>query len=243
MVRMFELLWKYQPAGDLQWSWADRLELCPREPDMLIYGVRLAGAASMRAWLAIYHRLQIIGRENLPAEESFVLVANHASHLDALCMLSALRVQTLHRAFPAAARDYFFVNLPRMWLSAVLVNATPFSRDHHLRQSLDICRRILAQPGNTLILFPEGTRSATGQLGAFRRGIGSLLAGTNVPVIPCALRGTARAWPKGAIFPRPLPVRLVIGKPRTYATLEPGHDSAVFVADDLRSAVEQLLCN
>jgi 1-acyl-sn-glycerol-3-phosphate acyltransferase len=240
---MFELNWQYEPATDLNWPLTDKLAACPREPDMLVYGLRLLTAMTLRIWLSTYHRLNIIGRENLPVSGSYVLVANHASHLDALCILSALKLSILRRAFPAAARDYFFVDLPRIAFSAVFINATPFSRESYLRHSLDICRHLLTQPGNILILFPEGTRSPTGQLGAFRRGIGSLVAGSNVPVIPCALQGAARAWPKGAIFPRPFPVRLMIGAARTYSSLEPCRESAEQIADDLRAAVEGLLCS
>lgn len=240
---MFDVPWQYEPAADLNRSLTDKLAACPREPDMLVYGLRLLAAVALRTALATYHRLRILGRENLPAAGSFVLVANHSSHLDALCLLSALPLRKLHRTFPAAARDYFFFNLPRIAFSAVFFNASPFSRDAHPRESMDTCRRILARPGNAMILFPEGTRSTTGKVAAFRRGIGSLAAGSNVPVIPCALQGTARAWPKGTRAPRPHAVRLIIGKARFYTTLTPSHESAEFVARDLQFAVEQLLCN
>jgi alpha-beta hydrolase superfamily lysophospholipase len=124
---MFELNWQYEPATDLNWPLTDKLAACPREPDMLVYGLRLLTAMTLRIWLSTYHRLNIIGRENLPVSGSYVLVANHASHLDALCILSALKLSILRRAFPAAARDYFFVDLPRIAFSAVFINATPFS--------------------------------------------------------------------------------------------------------------------
>lgn len=240
---MFELNWQYEPAADLNRSLTDKLAACPREPDMLVYGLRLLTAVTLRTWLTTYHRLSIVGRENLPASGSCVLVANHSSHLDALCILSSLKLRTLHRTFPAAARDYFFVNLPRLAFSAVFINATPFSRGAHPRESLNICRRLLAQPGSTLILFPEGTRSANGKLADFRRGIGTLVAGSSVPVLPCALQGAARAWPKGTMFPRPRRVRLVVGEPRSYAELRPCRESAERIAKDLHDAVERLLCS
>ena len=72
----------------------ERLRRFPREPDMLVYGLRMAAALLCRGWLRLYHRLSISGRENLPAEGSFVMVANHASHLDALCLLAALPMAT-----------------------------------------------------------------------------------------------------------------------------------------------------
>ena len=95
---------------------------------MLVYGLRATASLLTRGWLRAYHRLTVTGRDHLPSGESFVMVANHASHLDALCLLSALPLAKLHRAFPAAAQDYFFVNAPRVFLAAVVVNALPFQR-------------------------------------------------------------------------------------------------------------------
>jgi 1-acyl-sn-glycerol-3-phosphate acyltransferase len=191
----------------------------------------------VRCWLRLYHRLEIVGRENLPMEGSFVLVANHASHLDTLCLLAALPLRKLHRAFPAAAQDYFFVSVPRLAVAAIVVNALPFARQTHIRHSLDLCRQLLANPGNILILFPEGTRTATGTMGDFRPGIGQLIAGTNIPVVPCFLEGAFDAWPKGSHLPRPKKLRLRIGPARTYAAFPPGRDSAEQISADLRQAV------
>src|SRR5437899_647931 len=98
---------------------------------MLVYGTRLLAGLLLRGWLRCYHRLTIVGRENLPLDRSFVMVANHASHLDTLCLLSALPLSKLHCAFPAAAQDYFFVQVPRLFLAAVVVNALPFDRRVH----------------------------------------------------------------------------------------------------------------
>ena len=231
--------WSYDPARDLDQPLVERLRRFPREPDMLVYGVRLCSAALIRAWLGLFHRFRVLGRENLPTDGAFVLVANHASHLDALCLLAALRTRDLHRAFPAAAQDYFFISVPRVMLSAVVVNALPFDRRNEPQRSLAICRHMLERR-SILLLFPEGTRSVTGDLGEFKPGIGFILAGTSHPVLPCYLEGSHRAWPKSAWFPRPRHVRLTIGKPRSYANLQPDKGSALRIARDLKEAVQAL---
>src|SRR5437588_1623516 len=232
--------WHYEPAQDLEQPLIQRLRHFPREPDMLIYGARVTAAVIIRAWLRVYHRLKIIGRENLPKDCSFVLVANHASHLDTLCLLSALPMHKLHRAFPAAARDYFFVKMPRLFIAAVVVNALPFDRTVHIRQSLSLCRQLLENPGNILLIFPEGTRSTTGAIREFKAGIGLLTAGTNFPVVPCYLHGAYEAFPKGCWFPRPRQVQLLIGQPRTYAHLTSSAASAHQISQDLHDAVAAL---
>lgn len=232
--------WQYEPAQDLDQPLTERLRHFPREPEMIVYGLRSLTALAIRAWLRVYHRLEIIGRENLPTDNSFVLIANHSSHLDALCLLAALPLKKLHRAFPAAAADYFFKSVPRTWLAAIVVNALPFARQVQIRQSLGLCEGLLANPGNVLILFPEGTRSETGQLNSFKPGIGLLVAGRNVPVVPCYLAGAFRAWRKGCLIPRPSKVRLVVGTPRNYSARSATKDSACAIASELQQAVQEL---
>jgi 1-acyl-sn-glycerol-3-phosphate acyltransferase len=229
--------WTYEPAPDLDQPLAERLRHFPREPDMTVYLLRSLAALTMRGWLRVYHRLQIMGLENLPSDGSFILVANHSSHLDTLCLLAALPLRKLHRAFPAAAKDYFFVSVPRLALAAVIVNALPFERQTHIRHSLDLCRQLLSNPGNILILFPEGTRTITGEVGEFRSGIGLIVGGTSIPVVPCFLTGTFQAWCKGKILPCPTAVRLRIGTPRTFEKFEPGKDAAQQISQELREAV------
>ncbi|MBI3550591.1 MAG: 1-acyl-sn-glycerol-3-phosphate acyltransferase [Elusimicrobia bacterium] len=231
--------WRYETAADLEQPYVERLRNFPREPDMLVYAIRSLAALALRLWLKAFHRFEVVGRENLPVGRSFVLVANHGSHLDTLCLLSALPLSTLHRAFPAAAADYFFESVPRIWVAAVLVNALPFARKVHIRQSMELCRRLLETPGNVLLLFPEGTRATAPGLQPFKPGIGALLAGRDVLAVPCLLQGTFEAWPKGG-WPRPRRVRLIIGAPRGYAALPRGRDSATQVAADLESAVRAL---
>jgi 1-acyl-sn-glycerol-3-phosphate acyltransferase len=232
--------WHYDTAEDLEQSIVERLRRFPREPDMLVYGLRSVIALAVRSWLRLYHRLEIVGSSHLPSEGSFVMVANHSSHLDALSLLAALPLRKLHRAFPAAAADYFFVSIPRVAAAAIVVNALPFTRTVRTRQSLTLCRQLLENSSNILIVFPEGTRSITGRLGEFKPGIGLLLAGTNIPVVPCYLSGAFAAWPKGKSLPRPKQLKLLIGSPRTYETVTPGKLAAQQVAAELRQAVAEL---
>ena len=232
--------WQYSPARDLEKTMLERLRNFPREPDMLVYGLRSVVALIIRAALRVYVRFEINGAENLRSNGSFVLVANHSSHLDAVCLLAALPFRRLHRAFPAAAADYFFQSVPRTWIASIVVNALPFARSTHARQSMSICGELLKNPGNVLIIFPEGTRSRDGAIQEFKPGVGALLAGCDVDVMPCYLEGAFEAWPKGRRLPRPRKVRLIIGAPRNYAARTRDKASISAIASELQLAVKQL---
>jgi 1-acyl-sn-glycerol-3-phosphate acyltransferase len=232
--------WLYDSVRDVDQAPIDRLRQFPREPDMLVYGLRSLGALIIRGLLHIYNHFEIIGHQNLRTNRSLVIVANHCSHLDTLCLLAALPLRKLHRAFPAAASDYFFQSVPRLWAAAILVNALPFARQAGVRQSLSLCRELLAHPGTILIIFPEGTRSTTGEVGEFKSGIGALVAGRDVLVAPCFIDGSFQAWPKGKRFPHPRKVRLVIGTPRTYCERGTDKIDICMIAAELRDAVNEL---
>lgn len=232
--------WKYHPSPGLGIPVADRLRHFPREPGMLAYAVRSAAALLLRAWMRVYHRLQIDGRENLPASGSYVLVCNHTSHLDTLGLLCAVALRRIHHCFPAAAADYFFTSLPRSAVAAVLINALPFDRKSGGAQSLELCSRLLQEHGNVLILFPEGTRTTTGVTGRFRSGIGRLAAGNDLDIVPCHLEGGMHAWPKGKLLPRPRRLHLRIGQPKNYRHLDATAESVKAVCADLQSAVTRL---
>ena len=232
--------WRYDSARDLDQAPFERLRQFPREPDMLVYGLRSLCALVIRGLLRVYNRFEIVGHENLRTNRSLVIVANHCSHLDTLCLLAALPLRKLHRAFPAAASDYFFQSVPRLWIAAVIVNALPFARQSRVRQSLTLCQQMLANAGTILIIFPEGTRSTTGEVGEFKSGIGALVAGKDVAVVPCFIDGSFRAWPKGKRLPRPRKVRLIIGPPRNYRTRSADKVDICAVAAELRDAVNQL---
>lgn len=232
--------WDYQPTADFDKTPIEKLATFPRQPDMLVYAVRLAVHVVIRAWLRVYHRFRIIGRERLPLDRPFALVANHASHLDAVTLLSALPLARIQHAYPAAAKDYFFTSTPAIAFSAVVMNAMPFDRKENPRESLALCREVLETPEHVLIIFPEGTRTTTGDMGAFKPGIGFLTAGTNITIVPCFLEGGYRAWPKGALIPRPRKLTLNIGEPLTFASLPADKEGAKEVAARLRDAVEGL---
>jgi len=208
---------------------------------VLISGLRVVLHVLLRGFLHSYHRFRVSGVGNLPRDRSFVMVCNHTSHLDALCLLSSLPLGSVQRAFPAAAADYFFSSVLRAFFSKILVNGLPFDRQGGGGESLSLCRELLAADRNVLILFPEGTRSISGEIQRFRAGVGQLVVGTETPVVPCYLVGAHAAWPKGAWGPKPGALELRIGHPLSFESIQAGRPGAVRrVCRDLQRAVESL---
>src|SRR5436189_92194 len=82
-----------------------------------------------------------------------------------------------------------------------------------------ICANIVSKPGNILILFPEGTRSRTGRMREFKSGVGAIVAGRDVSVVPCYIEGAHAAWPKGQRLPRPRKIRVLLGASRNYRSV------------------------
>lgn len=69
------------------------------------------------------------------------------------------------------------------------------------------------------ILFPEGTRSRSGEMGEFKPGLATLVLGSPVPVVPCWLEGAHAAWPPDRSWPRPGKLKLTIGAPLRFDAL------------------------
>jgi 1-acyl-sn-glycerol-3-phosphate acyltransferase len=216
------------------------LERFPRPHGLGVSALRSAIQLMTRVLLRTYNRLEIVGQENLPLDRSFIMVCNHSSHLDAVCLLASLPLTRVHRAFPVAAADYFFSTPLRSLLSVVAVNGLPMDR-HHGGDALQTCRALLNVPDQVLIIFPEGTRTCSGAIGRFRSGAARLAVGTGTPVIPCHLSGAFDAWPKGRALPRPHQVHLRIGRPRTFADVDPADHAAIsHVSSQLRNDVVAL---
>lgn len=208
--------WQYEPARDLGLPPAERRRSLRRE-------VGLAGAASCVAWrwltlsyLALVHRLEIEGRVHLPARAPFILVANHSSHLDAITLARALPFRQVGHIFPIAAGDTFFTRPLTSVFATACMNALPIWRKNCGAHSLNELRERLVRDEIIYILFPEGTRSRTGEMAPFKPGLGRLVAGTSIPVVPCFLDGGWRALPPGRHLPRPAKLRLRIGEPSTF---------------------------
>src|SRR5207247_969021 len=102
------------------------------------------------------HRLQVTGGEHLPKSAPFILIGNHASHLDAIVLGSPLPWKLQDRVFVLAAGDVFFDSPARSVFSAVVLNAFPVWRGKAGAHALEEMRTRLMEEPCIYILFPEG---------------------------------------------------------------------------------------
>jgi len=151
--------WTMQPAHDLELAEAERWTSLKRECGLLSSALHTATWATIKCYLKLYHRLKIVGAENLPAKPPFVMVSNHTSHLDALVLGAALPGRLRDQVFPVAAGDVFFCSSWRSALAAKLLNAMPMWRKRCGMHALQELRGRLLNEPCAYILFPEGTRS------------------------------------------------------------------------------------
>jgi 1-acyl-sn-glycerol-3-phosphate acyltransferase len=209
--------WEYKPAGDLGLRPADQWRSLGREaglPSMLAHE---AWCALTSGYLRLFHRFRVEGRDHLPAKPPFVVVANHASHLDAIALAVGLPPGLRDRAFPIAAGDTFFETKATAAFAAIFLNALPMWRKKCGSHAMETLRERLIGGDTIYLLFPEGTRTRNGGMTDFRAGIGMLVAGTNVPVVPAHLDGCFEAMPPKARLPKPRAISLRFGTPRLFA--------------------------
>ena len=139
--------------------------------------------------------------------------------------------------YPIAAGDVFFSSPPVSAFAAAAINALPMWRKHIARQGLADLKARLHQGHSAFILFPEGSRSRTGEIQAFKAGVGMMVAGTPIPVVPCRLWGAFEALPPGGRLPRPRSLRASFGTPLTFADQPDNHDGWLAITARLREAV------
>ena len=158
--------------------------------------------ATVIGWaIRIVARPRVTGAEHLEALRGPVLICpNHTSHLDAPVVRAALPAQLRDRAAIAAAADVWFDGSPLGPLTQLALGAIPFGRSTDVRASLERVAD-LVNDGFSVIVFPEGTRSADGRMGPMREGIGLLATSLRVPVVPTHIAGAHQILPKGARLP------------------------------------------
>jgi 1-acyl-sn-glycerol-3-phosphate acyltransferase len=232
--------WKYQPAHDLGLDSEARRRSVQRESGLAGFIARNLWWWWVRVVLKLFEKIEVTGREHLPQSAPFVMIANHASHLDVMVLATALPLRLRNQVLPLAAGDTFFETPGIAIFAAEMMNALPMWRKHCGRHAIEALRDRLVHEPCAFILFPEGTRSRNGKMGTFKHGIGMIVAGTSAPVIPCYLQGTFAALPPGAKWPRRRPITLRLGIPEYFNNVSNDRLGWEHVAKHLETAVRGL---
>ena len=152
--------------------------------------------------------IRVLHPERLEPGRSFVIVANHESFCDILVLLAALPMQVRF----LAKRSIFRV--PVLGWSIAAAGFIPVDRDDRSRGAATVeaaLRRL--KGGRSLVIFPEETRTDTGDLLPFKRGAAHLALRSGLPILPIALAGTFRVLKRGSLLITPGPVAVSVGRP------------------------------
>ncbi len=189
---------------------------------------RVALPAFLLPLTRIFAHIHVRGRENLDSVRGPVIFApNHQSYLDVPVVLAALRAPWRYRVAPAMSKEFFdahffpqrhrrherFTNSLNYRLATLLFNAFPIpQREMGAGQSIRYMGE-LTEGGWSILIFPEGDRTYTGEILPFRPGVAMIAAHLRLPVVPIRIKGLERVLNRTAKFPSPGRVEVNIGAP------------------------------
>ena len=193
-------------------------------------------------WAAgkVLFRVEVHGREHIPAEGAFILAPGaHRSNLEifVVCLVTRRRLRYMGKdsLWKNPASDWFFSSL----------GGFPINRDSADREALNTSLELLAE-GEAVVMFPEGTRrhGPTIEPDHMRDGVAYVASRGQIPIVPVGIGGSERAMPSGAKYIRPSKMVVVVGPPLTPIPLkESGRVSRSGVralTEDLRVSLQGL---
>jgi cytidylate kinase len=185
----------------------------------------------------IFYRVKCYGIENIP-NGAAIIAPNHVSFIDPP-LVGAFYPKEVH----VLANEYLF-KVPVVGWVIKRLNVHSVSGTAQDSSTIKAVSSVLLK-GNQVIIFPEGSRSKTGELLPFKRGVAMLSSLTNAAVVPAVIIGAYQIFPRGAIFPKLWGrCALVFGKPliwESYEHIEGGKkEQQKAMTDDLEKALKEL---
>jgi 1-acyl-sn-glycerol-3-phosphate acyltransferase len=171
------------------------------------------------------YRIEAIGLENLPKEGGVLLCSNHIHNLDPI----VVGIMIQRDVYYMAKEELFKV--PVLGKIVEMCNAFPVKRGLSDREALRKALKLLKE-GHVLGLFPEGTRSKTGELGKGLAGAGFFALRSDAAVVPCAVIGPYKSFHK---------LKMVYGKPMDMVELRKTKASAEQVTELIMSEIHKLI--
>jgi 1-acyl-sn-glycerol-3-phosphate acyltransferase len=179
--------------------------------------LRTATSAGLAAFARIVTGVRPLWMGTTPSDGQRIYFANHASHGDFILLSACLPPAERRRTRAVAAADYWGKSRLRRFIAEDMLSSVLINRNWAERRQEDpmaIMLGVLDQ-GDSLIIFPEGTRNTTdGPLQHFKSGLYNLkMARPNVELVPCYIENMSRVLPKGHFLPVPLLCRVAFGAP------------------------------
>lgn len=189
----------------------------------------------LRGIWGVMFRPDVTGTENIPNSGPVLIAPIHRSNVDFAFTIFMTRRKT------------FFMAKDSLWGVPVLaqlistMGAFPVKRGTADRESLAFAQQVLEE-GQALVLFPEGTRQEGNDVMDLHDGAMFIASRTGAPVVPVGIGHTERAMPRGAKFPRPVKVSIVIGEPIQPPTSETRVTRSQIAAatEELRASLEKV---
>ncbi len=169
-------------------------------------------------------KLEIIGGQTLPQDESYVFVSNHLSYLDIPALFRAIP----HNLHFVAKKEIKYVPFIGWYMYATEMIFVDRSNRMKAIASLDRAGKLIKK-GKDVLMFPEGTRSKTGVIGEFKKGPFMLATKADIAVVPVAIDGTDKVLPAGKF-------RLTSGK----VTVSIGEPIRMKEAQDIKEYIAQV---
>ncbi|MCZ6774610.1 MAG: lysophospholipid acyltransferase family protein [Proteobacteria bacterium] len=174
----------------------------------------------------------------------FMVCANHRSHTDSVAIMTALGLP-FSACGLIAAEDYFFTNRAKLSVISRVLTLIPISRQptpRAFKKTVAKCERFVADGGQVLVSYPEGTRNTSDGLKSFKRGPAALAIRLGLCILPGFIDGTDRVMPKGQLVPRCNPVTVHFGTPIN-ANAMAGSTNFHAVSSALTSLVQEQVSN
>jgi 1-acyl-sn-glycerol-3-phosphate acyltransferase len=185
-----------------------------------------------RIWLAAAGcPLEVRGKEHVDSSRSHVVIANHLSVLD--IMASFLAVPLPIRFL--AKKELFSVPVLAPAMRAIGIVEVDRVARSAIHEQVNRQAKALVASGRSLIIFPEGTRSRSGELRPFKKGAFTMAVAGGIPILPVTIAGTYRAWPPGKLWVYGGKITVVIDPP--IETAGAGREDVGRLANEARAIV------
>jgi long-chain acyl-CoA synthetase len=197
-----DILFREPPEGDLEMVSLER-------PEKRMFPSLVAFSLLKLLFQACF-RLEAKGVDNIPKTGNFILAPNHTSYLDGFAVILSLPFAAFRNLYTLGLSEYFAGPVKSRF--AKVAHVVPIDSSAYLNKALQMSAYLMKN-GRSILVFPEGGRSAGGTLLEFKKGVGILAAELGVPAVPVYIRGTFEDLPRGAALPKCGRIVVTFGRP------------------------------